>query len=139
MTMSILKDFKKTAGVITLALATAVISGCGSLPRGSMTGIGAIGGGVVGNEIGGAIGAVVGAIGGGVVGNMLEPDCTTRISGTQTRSVNGNNTGAWRGSERMNTECAYSGKNAPGNFNAPQHYQHMQGGNQGGGSNYRPR
>ncbi|MBI2233600.1 MAG: hypothetical protein HYU57_01090 [Micavibrio aeruginosavorus] len=118
MTMSILKDFKRTAGAITLALATAVTAGCGTLPRGAMTGIG--------------------AIGGGVVGGMLEPDCTTKISGTQTRSVNGNNTGAWRGSERMNTECAYSGKNAPGNFNAPQHYQHMQGG-QGGGSNYRPR
>jgi hypothetical protein len=126
---------KRTVAAVSLALATAFTAGCAGMPRGVPTAGGAIGGAVIGNKVGGSVGAVLGGLGGAVLGSMAEEDCQTRVSGTQSRSVNGNRTGEWRGRETMKTDCVYSGNTRPGNFNAPQHLEHMQG---GGTSNYRP-
>ena len=52
-------------------------------------------------------------------------DCTTTVSGTQTRSVSGNATSEWRGAEVMSTTCRYRGDTEPTNFKAPAHLEHM--------------
>ncbi len=124
---------KRALATAALALTTVFSTGCAT--PGATTVGGAIAGGAIGNEVGGKLGAVLGIIAGAAAGSFAEPDCTTTVQSSQTRSVNGNSVGTWRGNEKMDTECNYSGNTVPGSFNAPSHLQHMQG---NGNSNFRP-
>lgn len=52
-------------------------------------------------------------------------DCQTTVRGTQVRSVVGNDTSIWKGSEVMSTTCRYQGNTDPTKFKAPGHLEHM--------------
>jgi hypothetical protein len=76
----------------------------------------------IGARFAAAVGAVLTVAG---LSGCATNDCTTTVRGTQTRSVSGNDTSAWRGAEVMTTTCRYKGDTDPRAFKAPGHLEHM--------------
>lgn len=100
---------KRVAAVTTLALATVFTTGCGSVPRGFGTAAGAVLGGVLGHEIGGKPGAAVGAVAGAGAGSLMEAECENKTNTRVTRSINGDQTSPWRGSQTRTSDCRDNG------------------------------
>jgi len=70
---------KKSIAVCLLVVAGIALGGCTNNPRENRTlagaGIGAVGGGLIGDAVGGGTGAIIGAgagaVGGGLIGNNM--------------------------------------------------------------------